>query len=84
MSAPARRSHPLRPIFLVSFLMATLLLLAYGWIENRWATAGFYLAIVALAAAFLTPPIWSYTRVTAIDETPEADSDDEPEGASAE
>jgi hypothetical protein len=76
MSVAARRSHPLRPIFLVSLLLATLLLLAYGWIENRWATAGFYLAIVALAAVFLTPPIWSYTRVTALDETPEADSED--------
>ncbi len=84
MPAPARRSHPLRPIFFVSLLIATVLLLAYGWIENRWATAGFYLAILAIAAAFITPPVWSYTRVTALDETPEADSEDTPEDALAE
>ncbi len=56
--------------------MATLLLLSYGWIERQWATAGFYLGILAIGSIFLAPPIWSYTRVTPLDESPEVDHAD--------
>lgn len=56
--------------------MATVLLLAYGWIERQWATAGFYLGILAIGAVFLAPPFWSYTRVTPLDELPEEDREE--------
>ena len=76
---PAGKTAPLRPIFVVSILMAALLLIAYGWIERRWAAAGFYLAILAIGTLFLAPPLWSYTRVTPLDESPESDHADSAE-----
>jgi hypothetical protein len=83
MSYAPRRQLPLRPLFVMSILTSALLLLAYGWIERRWATAGFYLAILTLVALFLAPPIWSYTRTTKLDESPDSDASeieaDEPE-----
>lgn len=75
--ASLQRSHlPIRAIFIVSVLIFALLLLGWGWVERRWVTAGFYLAILALGSLFLAPPIWSFTRTTALDETPEADAED--------
>jgi hypothetical protein len=79
MSTASGRSHPLRAVFVLSVFTATVLLLAYGWIEHRWVATGYYLAILLLTAVFLTPPIWSYTRVTKLDESPEADDAQEPE-----
>ena len=76
---PSGKTAPLRPIFVVSILMATLLLLAYGWIERQWATAGFYLGILVIGFVFLAPPIWTYTRVTPLDESPETDHADSAE-----
>lgn len=69
----SQRTHPLRPMLLVGFLIGTTLLLGYGWIENRWGSVAFYLAILAVAAVFLAPPFWSYTRVSKLDESPEVD-----------
>lgn len=72
----SRRQIPIRSIFLLAISTFAVLLIAWGWIERRWAVAGFYLAILALATLFLAPPIWSYTRTTSLDETPEADAED--------
>lgn len=75
MRSPSRQ-FPLRAIFLLVIFTLASLLLAWGWIERRWAAAGFYLAILALTTLFLAPPVWSYTRTSALDETPEADAED--------
>lgn len=75
MSAASRPAIPLRPLFVLSLIVATLLLLGWGWVERRWTTAGFYLVILLLTAIFAAPPLWSYTRTAPLDESPEADRD---------
>lgn len=70
---------PLRPLFITGILMASLMLAAWGWIEQRWATAGFYLVVLLLTAIFVAPPLWTYTRPEPKSESPEEEDspDDE-------
>lgn len=72
----SHRQLPLRAIFLLAVFTLAGLLIGWAWIEGRWASAGFYLAVLAVATLFLAPPVWSYTRTSVLDETPEGDAED--------